>query len=102
MAILEGADGGDRTHTSGEGNWILSPARLPVPPRRLFTRENRSNHGYFDGSCFRCYTDIYTKNGLFVQPWQNGGSKSLRLDSRFSSFFYPKLVSFVVIWVHAP
>ena len=29
------ADGGDRTHTSDEGNWILSPARLPVPPRRL-------------------------------------------------------------------
>ena len=29
------ADGGDRTHTSDEGNWILSPARLPIPPRRL-------------------------------------------------------------------
>lgn len=33
------ADGGDRTHTSGEGNWILSPARLPVPPHRLNCRD---------------------------------------------------------------
>ena len=29
------AGGGSRTHTPGEGNWILSPARLPIPPRRL-------------------------------------------------------------------
>lgn len=29
-----GAESGGRTHTPGEGNGILSPARLPVPPFR--------------------------------------------------------------------
>ncbi len=28
------AAGGGRTHTPGKGNWILSPARLPIPPQR--------------------------------------------------------------------
>jgi hypothetical protein len=30
----QSADGGGRTHTSFEGQWILSPSRLPIPPRR--------------------------------------------------------------------
>ncbi len=37
---LEGsynAAGGGRTHTPGKGNWILSPARLPIPPQRHLT-----------------------------------------------------------------
>jgi hypothetical protein len=29
------AQGGSRTHTLGKENWILSPARLPVPPPGL-------------------------------------------------------------------
>ena len=39
MAYRLGADGGDRTHTSFEGQRILSPSRLPVPPRRLRSEE---------------------------------------------------------------
>ena len=31
---LQTAEGGTRTHTRGEPNWILNPARLPVPPLR--------------------------------------------------------------------
>ncbi len=27
--------GGSRTHTGREAHWILSPARLPIPPLRL-------------------------------------------------------------------
>ncbi len=27
-----GARGGSRTHTGFEAHWILSPARLPIPP----------------------------------------------------------------------
>ena len=30
-----GAGGGTRTHTRGEPNWILNPARLPISPLRL-------------------------------------------------------------------
>ena len=29
-----GAGGGTRTHTRGEPNWILNPARLPISPLR--------------------------------------------------------------------
>jgi hypothetical protein len=32
--VIGYAGGGNRTHTPGEGNRILSPARLPVPPLR--------------------------------------------------------------------
>ena len=32
--MLHSAEGGTRTPTRFESNWILSPARLPVPPLR--------------------------------------------------------------------
>src|SRR5438093_1862846 len=35
---LASAEGGNRTHTGLSAHWILSPARLPVPPLRLETR----------------------------------------------------------------
>ncbi len=34
-SFVNGAGGGSRTHTRGEPNWILNPARLPVSPLRL-------------------------------------------------------------------
>ena len=33
-ANSSGAEGGSRTHTRFEPHWILSPARLPIPPLR--------------------------------------------------------------------
>ena len=37
------AEGGGRTHTVFEHHWILSPARLPVPPLRLKKHYNIIN-----------------------------------------------------------
>jgi hypothetical protein len=34
------AEGGNRTHTGREPHWILSPARLPVPPLRRETKSS--------------------------------------------------------------
>src|SRR4029453_10148560 len=51
-------------------NWILSPARLPIPPSRRFEREERPKTG-------RCPRDVetalsrkrqYTTNGARLMP----------------------------------
>lgn len=44
-AFFHGAEGGARTRTSGEGERILSPSRLPVPPPRLLTHNLKINRG---------------------------------------------------------
>lgn len=41
---ITGADGGSRTHTRGKPDWILSPARLPVPPHRHILSHKKMNY----------------------------------------------------------
>ena len=44
---IYGADGGNRTHTEFELHWILSPARLPVPPLGPLNRVNCNKSAFF-------------------------------------------------------
>ncbi len=37
---MKSAQGGIRTHTVRKNHWILSPARLPVPPPGLINTKN--------------------------------------------------------------
>ena len=56
--LFSGAEGGSRTRTGFKPHWILSPARLPIPPLRLI--------------CYKVYDTIKSKNnqafifGLFT------------------------------------
>lgn len=57
----DGAEGRDRTGTNLSAHWILSPARLPIPPLR-HAKNNTINRNYNQEFVILKFLYIFYKN----------------------------------------